>query len=107
MLFAEESTFWSGFWMSLPGIITALGIGIPAIMREWYTNRKFNDKLDANTVITAATANKVNVVEKKVDDVHELTNHLKDELVAEVRSSEFAKGVKQETDKQIPKGSDQ
>lgn len=44
---------------------------------------------------------KIKEVDGHVQEVHQLTNHLKDELVAEVRTSEFAKGVKHEADKSL------
>jgi len=38
----------------------------------------------------------------KIDDVHDLTNHMKDELVREVRQSSHAEGVKDEKERTQP-----
>lgn len=77
-------------------IITACGSSIAAILSAW------------GVMISTRNQKQIGVVNEKVENVHSLTkqvqvetNGMKDELVAEVRASSFARGVKSETDKQL------
>jgi hypothetical protein len=51
-------------------------------------------------LVLAYLKNKIGKVADEVREVHRSTNSMKDELIAEVRKSEYAAGAKSEADKQ-------
>ncbi len=91
--------------IALFGLITVLiqtvGVILLAMVKKDQTEAAKKAETVATTLDEKNTDlnRKLNVISTQVQDVHVLTNHLKDELVKEVREASFAKGVKSETDK--------
>lgn len=106
------------FWV---GIISAVGTSLGGVMLmalQMYltAQRETNDlayrrsqaeyqRTLADHVTSAAAVQdqKMEKLNDKVVEVHDLTNHMKTELVNEVRTASFAAGAKSEVDKENDK----
>ena len=93
--------------IAMLNVVTLAVISIVGtIVKEYLDERRSKriaGKLEKSDTIHAdqigGLADKIDVVDEKIGKVEIQTNHIKDELVAEVRKASFAAGAKSETDK--------